>query len=321
MKAKTVFNFPETIRNLIRDTRQLFSLIEKLNGRLEVVEKDVSDNKQVALENSQALAELSSEIRSRYSEIEHAIRAGAQSGGAKKTSTSPDSAGEVLFADNHALDSFYLEFENHFRGSEKEIAEKQLPCIKILQKAKFDKKLPVVDLGCGRGEFLDLLEHHGFSPLGVDLNGSMVEHARELGHKAEEADAISFLTSQKANSLGAITGFHLAEHIPFDHLLILLSEAHRCLAPGGVLVLETPNPESLYVGAFTFHYDPSHLKPIPPAIMQFSAKFKGFATAEILRTQPELSSSEIKKATENPILQDALKRLYGPRDYSLVATK
>jgi hypothetical protein len=100
-----------------------------------------------------------------------------------------------------------------------------------------------------------------------------------------------------------------------------MAEAQRCLVKGGILLLETPNPESLFVGAFTFHYDPSHLKPLPPAIVQFSALFKGFEKAEIMRMQPELTEKQIKEATKNPTLQGALQRLYGPRDYALVAYK
>jgi O-antigen chain-terminating methyltransferase len=113
----------------------------------------------------------------------------------------------------------------------------------------------------------------------------------------------------------------LAEHIPFDQLLTLLAESYRVLSKGGVLILETPNPENVYVGAFTFHYDPSHLKPLPPAVIEFSARFKGFPRTEIVRFQPELTKEQIDIATKNTKLRDALQRLYGPRDYALVAYK
>jgi SAM-dependent methyltransferase len=179
----------------------------------------------------------------------------------------------------------------------------------------------VVDLGCGRGEFLDLLTEQGFKAIGVDMNEAMVKRAREHGFEAVLNDGISYLMEQQSGTLSGVTGFHLVEHIPFDQALLLMAEAHRCLAKGGVLLLETPNPESLFVGAFTFHYDPSHLKPLPPAVMQFAARFKGFRRADILRAQPELSEADIKKATTNPNLQGALRRLYGPRDYALVAYK
>lgn len=325
MKITNVTKLPEFLRNLNKDVKELDGVVKNLNylvqesvKTIDGIKKDHSELELAAEQNRKEL----DRMRLRNTELEHMVRVSKM-----KTSSSPRSdaaettAKPVLFAENHDLDAFYLEFENYFRGTEEEIHKKQQPYIELMKKAKVSKKLPIVDLGCGRGEFLDLLNQNGFSPLGVDLNESMVERAKSQGFKAEKNDAISFLLTQKSGSLAGITGFHLAEHIPFDQLLLLISEAYRCLTEGGLLILETPNPESLFVGAFTFHYDPSHLKPIPPAIMQFSAQFKGFEKADILRLQPELTPKEIAQATKNATLQGALQRLYGPRDYALVAQK
>lgn len=319
MKITNVTKLPEYLREIRENVSELYRLVQDLNHRTLETDKTLREKihelRQVNEEFNQQLVE----IQTRNSEIEHMLAVERHANNTRPTK-SPTTSGE-LFADDHSLDTFYLEFENHFRGTEQEIEEKQLPYIKILDDAKVSKTLPVVDLGCGRGEFLELLSQKGFRPLGVDMNETMVKHAQEKGYEAANNDAVSYLMKQPSKSLGAITGFHIAEHIPFDQLLLLIAEAYRCLVNGGVLILETPNPESLFVGAFTFHYDPSHLKPLPPAIVQFSARFKGFERADIVRMKPELTPSQIKKATSNETLQNALQRLYGPRDYALVAYK
>lgn len=311
------------------DIARLNKLVEQLNHRQLEADKHFEDAKRHFHELDDAgknrtndLRVEIEQLRTRNGEMEHMLTVIKQQAKAKPAqATSVQAPKAELFADNHELDAFYLEFENHFRGTEDEIKQKQSRYIEVLKNSRVDTRLPIVDLGCGRGEFLDLLHGHGLTPLGVDMNHSMVSRAQEKGYQAVLDDAISFLTKQKTNSLAGITGFHLAEHLPFEDLLTLIAEAHRCLAKDGILLLETPNPENVYVGAFTFHYDPSHLKPIPPAILQFSAKFKGFRHVDILRVQPELTPQEIKDATKNATLQDALQRLYGPRDYALVAHK
>lgn len=316
MKVSRVLHLPEYLRQLRHDINDLYKLLRELNHQ---VRASVDALKQI--DNRFArLDETVERIQARTTDLEHGLRAASKPSAAPTVHTAPASSAD-LFATKHELDAFYLEFENRFRGSEAEIKQKQQPYIKVFDKTKFDRSLPVADLGCGRGEFLELLTEHGFKALGVDLNEAMVARARKQGHEAVQNDGISFLMSQKSGSLGGVTGFHLAEHIPFEDLLTLIAEAYRCLAKGGVLLLETPNPESVFVGAFTFHYDPSHLKPLPPAIVEFAAQFKGFRQTEIMRLQPELTKEDIAKATKNTTLQGALQRLYGPRDYALVAYK
>lgn len=309
-----ITKLPDYLRNMRRNIDELYELFQKLNH-------EVVTLKQTESGNAATFAGEIDKLRLRNAELEHMVRLNkAKAIASSKQGGQPQPTAE-LFADNHDLDAFYLEFENHFRGTEKDIQEKQKPYAELFKKSRLGKVHPIVDLGCGRGEFLELLTQANLKAIGVDLNESMVERAKAKGFEAINDEAIHYLMQQKTDSLAGITGFHLAEHIPFESLLTLMAEAQRCLVKGGVLLLETPNPESLFVGAYTFHYDPSHLKPLPPAIVQFSALFKGFERADIMRMQPELTEQQIKAATKNETLQGALQRLYGPRDYALVAYK
>ncbi len=313
MKATNILRLPQYLHKIRENIDELYKLVQSLNHQVIIAR----ENEQEAQKRIASLRNDIEGLRVRNSELEHLVQNRVRTADGTATTAAP--APRELFAANHNLDAFYLEFENRFRGSEEEIRQKQEPYIEVFKRAGVDKKLPVADLGCGRGEFLELLTKGGFRPVGVDMNESMVARAHKRGFEAVQNDAISYLSSQKSSSLSGVTGFHLAEHIPFESLLTLIAEAYRCLAKGGILMLETPNPESVFVGAFTFHYDPSHLKPLPPAVVQFAAEFKGFSRVEIMRTQPELTSKQITQATKNPALQNALQRLYGPRDYALVA--
>lgn len=314
-----IAKLPDYLRNMHRNIDELYELFQKMNHEVTVMNHEITTLKDTENEHTTTFTNEIDKLRQRNAELEHMVRLNK----AKATTSAKqnDQPSAELFADNHDLDAFYLEFENHFRGTEKEIQEKQKPYTELFKKSGLGKQYPIADLGCGRGEFLELLTQSKLKAIGVDLNESMVQRAQDKGFDAVNDEAIHYLIQQKANSLAGITGFHLAEHIPFESLLTLMAEAQRCLVKGGILLLETPNPESLFVGAYTFHYDPSHLKPLPPAIVQFSALFKGFERADIMRMQPELTEQQIKAATKNTTLQDALQRLYGPRDYALVAYK
>lgn len=148
----------------------------------------------------------------------------------------------------------------------------------------------------------------------------MVNQCQELNHNVTEGDAISYLHSLKTNSLGAVTGMRIIEHIPFKKLIGLLDEVSRVLKPRGVAIFETPNPENLIVGACNFYLDPTHLNPIPPPTINFIMESRGFAHNEIIRLhpQPESARLEIGNASAQKIVSDLL---FGAQDYALVAYK
>lgn len=221
-------------------------------------------------------------------------------------------------ADNHDFDYFYKLFEDRFRGSEEIIKDRVSEHIQHFTGLPDKlKKLPVIDIGCGRGEFLSLLKDNQIHGIGVDMNRSMVDRAKKLGFEAEENDALTYLSDKKTSSLSAITGFHIVEHIPFEVLMKIFEECYRTVAPGGFALFETPNPETLSVGANTFYLDPSHQRPIPPPLLSFMLESVGF--------KPEIITlHRVKPALVDPAndtIKEMYDSLYGPGDYAVIGRK
>ncbi len=183
-------------------------------------------------------------------------------------------------------DLFYRAFEEKYRGS-RDIIKSRLrvyfPFVQVLLKAYPAGK--ALDVGCGRGEWLELLGELGFDAVGVDLDNSMLEACRDRNLKVETADAVTFMQGLPESSLCVVSGFHIAEHLPFDLLLQLVQQAFRVLLPGGLLILETPNPENICVGSNSFYLDPTHQRPIPPELLSFLPEYCGFARFKVMRLQ------------------------------------
>jgi O-antigen chain-terminating methyltransferase len=143
----------------------------------------------------------------------------------------------------------------------------------------------VIDLGCGRGEWLELMADEGFEAHGVDLDESMLAAHKAEGLSVTKADAMEYLQALHNDSVVLVSGFHIIEHIAFESLQKLVSEAFRVLRPGGLLILETPNPESLSVSTTEFYLDPTHRRPIPPKLLYFLADYNNFVRIKLLRLQ------------------------------------
>jgi SAM-dependent methyltransferase len=186
--------------------------------------------------------------------------------------------------EGHNLDAMYVSFEDQFRGSREDIKQRLQVYLPLLKEAGIGgAEMPVLDIGCGRGEWLELLREEGMSARGMDLNHVLLEQCRQRGLAVAEGDALAYLRSLPGGSLGAVTGFHIIEHLPFDVLVKLLEETVRVLKPGGLVIFETPNPENILVGACTFRTDPTHNHPLYPPTLQFLAEHRGLVHVEILR--------------------------------------
>jgi O-antigen chain-terminating methyltransferase len=216
----------------------------------------------------------------------------------------------------------YVDFEYAFRGGREDIKRRVSAYIPRLQALGIGGlSMPVVDVGCGRGEWLDVLSGHGMHAVGIDSNSAMVEESKQRGLPVQVGDAVEYLRDLPAESQGAITGLHIVEHMPTDRLIQLFDEAVRVLKPGGIVIFETPNPENLFVSSLSFYLDPTHRAPIPPALLQFIAESRGLCAAEILYLHPYPESYTILSNTEPGIAKFLNQHFYGPQDYALVATK
>jgi len=216
-------------------------------------------------------------------------------------------------------DAFYLAFENQFRGSRDDIKERQRIYLPYLAKAGVGTAdRPVLDLGCGRGEWLELLRESGHTARGVDFNGSMVATCHERGLEVEQNDAIAYLKLLPDASLGAVTGFHIIEHLPLPALMELIAETCRVLQPGGLAIFESPNCKNLVVGACNFYSDPTHRNPVFPDTAKFILEQVGFSSADILYLAPAPGSPFHLGAPDVAMLHDWF---FGPRDFAVIAKK
>jgi O-antigen chain-terminating methyltransferase len=217
--------------------------------------------------------------------------------------------------DRHSLDAFYVAFEDQFRGGREEIKNRFLSYISLVEKAVTDTdNSPILDIGCGRGEWMELLSYQGFQTSGIDINNAMVHQCQSLGLNAVLGEGLQYLRSLPANSLAVVSSFHVIEHLPIQQLVSLIDEVLRVLRPGGTIILETPNPENLIVGACNFYLDPTHRNPIPPPTAKFILENRGFTQVEIRRIHPMTENHHLDNAFLNTLL-------LGCQDYAVIGWK
>ncbi len=188
--------------------------------------------------------------------------------------------------------SFYTAFEDRYRGSGALIRER----LAVYEPLARCSGGPVLDLGCGRGEWLQLLRDWGLEARGVDLEPAMVNLCRQQGLAVETLDAMAALQASPDASLGMVTALHLVEHLPFELLTELVRECRRVLRPDGFLLMETPNAENLLVGANDFYTDPTHLRPIPSNLLRFLPECHGFHRSEVVRLHELLPGERLTEA-------------------------
>jgi SAM-dependent methyltransferase len=208
-------------------------------------------------------------------------------------------------------ETVYALFEERFRGSPEEVAEKQrfyLPFLRNLPG-------PVFDAGCGRGEFLQLLKDQGIPSRGVDSSGLAAETCRAAGLDVRQGDAIEALGAVPSESLGGVVAFQVVEHWPAAATLRFLAEARRTLAPGGVAIVETVNTDSL-AAMNAFYLDPTHVRPVPPEALRFLFDAAGFREMRVEYRSPLPDSERLEERSGNDARLNSV--LFGPQDYAVI---
>ena len=190
----------------------------------------------------------------------------------------PDPASHIpADAFSPSLDAYkYVGFEDQFRGSREAIRARFESYLTL-----FDGRSDVLDVGCGRGEFLDLLRTRGVSARGIDLNHEMAEVCRARGLDVSEADAVGYLSALDDGSLGGIFSAQVVEHLQPGYLLRFLELAFVKLRPGGRLVLETLNPACWVAFFESYIRDITHVWPLHPETLKYLVVASGFNKATI----------------------------------------
>jgi O-antigen chain-terminating methyltransferase len=219
----------------------------------------------------------------------------------------------------HLLDAFYVAFEEQFRGNREEIFHRLKVYLPLIEQAKVGTaETPILDVGCGRGEWLQLLKESGYIARGLDTNRVMLEGCKIRGLEVIESDVIAYLQSLPEASLGGVTGFHIIEHLPFPVLIKLLDETVRVLKPGGLAIFETPNPQNVLVSSQTFYLDPTHRNPLPSSLMKFLAESQGLGFVKIMNLNPY---PENVKLTGTELAERFSDYFYGSQDYAVLGYK
>ncbi|MGD0199419.1 MAG: methyltransferase domain-containing protein, partial [Bryobacteraceae bacterium] len=179
----------------------------------------------------------------------------------------------------------YAMLAERFRGPEDYVRECQRSYVPL-----FEKRKAVLDIGCGRGEFLELMKEAGVPARGIDISPELVAACRAKGLEAEAADAFTFLPALQDESLDGIFCAHLVEHLEPAWLPELIRLAAAKLCRGGLIAIETPNPECLATLASHFYLDPTHQRPVPSALLRFYLEEAGFGRIEVRRLSPAVES-------------------------------
>ncbi|HEY2041217.1 MAG TPA: methyltransferase domain-containing protein [Jatrophihabitans sp.] len=216
-------------------------------------------------------------------------------------------------------DAFYERFEDEHRGSLTEIRDRLEPYLTDLDAIR-SLGGAVIDVGSGRGEWLDLLVESGFDAVGVDTNSDAVAQTAARGLHVEHGDAISYLHALPAASVLAVTCFHVVEHLPVKMQFELASAALRCLKPGGMLIVETPNPTNVNVGAAAFYLDPTHLRPVVPDYLTFLLSDLGYVGVETRFLHPREGYLGMTGPGRPGLDDELMWALRGPQDFAVLAT-
>lgn len=292
-----------------------------INFQQNEVNNKVATSLDILQESTEEIAFWSREIEARLSLLE---RNGASAGGSSQQTVKESFDQET-----------YLAFEEQHRGDQEEIRRRQQYYLDSYVKEWMGENVQdeALDLGCGRGEWLDILRENGYKALGIDLNDASLGECRKKGLRVMQMDAVGYLKSLPDESVSMITSFQLIEHLELSQLLVLFREMGRTVKKGGIIIMETPNPCNLQVGAASFYLDPTHVRQLHPEFVRFLAEKNGFSRIEVV--YPEQHKTEewwdslIQEETTDiqesacfrAVVNELKRTIWSSADYAIVAKK
>ncbi len=317
-------------RHPLRKLIDLFSpnrkkVIENLTTAIGEFIKEQKESNQAAHAAQKELIQTISDLEETTNYLSKAVASSSDSiGFARRPSEETNiTASPARIASNITpveFDKFYQNFEDLFRGTRESVSEKQHQHLSTIQKTlsllETRPEIELIDLACGRGEWLEILKENKINARGIDLNTGFIKQCEDLNLDVTNQDIFEFLSTLPDKSCGAITAFHIVEHLSFNQLWLLYKETLRVLVKGGVAIFETPNPFNIRTAAHFFLTDITHVRPFPPSLAAFLAQYHDAAEVEIQQYHPFPESD--KYADLPPEVNVAI---YGPQDYAVVFTK
>lgn len=193
----------------------------------------------------------------------------------------------------------YSDFEQRFRGDEKEVKEKLKKYLPIFSAAD-----NILDIGCGRGEFIELLQQEGKTAVGIDISESMLKRAAEKGIKCRKIAALEYLQQENDNSVGGIFSAQVIEHLQPGYLRDVIRESFRVLKNNSPIVLETINPLSIFALSNIYFLDVTHQKPLHPEYMRYLLESSGFSGVKIIYADELDEEKLVEVSPENQLARE-----------------
>ena len=304
-------NFNLVLLDLLQDLRNDIDAVRRdLRGDIETVQRDVRAADEALAEQMAKIRELIPVAAKRNDALIAALD--------QKIETLAVRVRDVTNPTVASSDVLYRRLEDALRGSEAHVREDVAQYVRLAADHQ-----PVLDAGCGRGEFLAACREAGVSARGVDTNERSVADLRQRGFDVALAGVPECFASIGDGSLGAVLAMHVVEHLPAETLFALYRESARVLRTGGLLMIETPNAESIAVSASDFWRDPTHLAPRHAAALTVLAREHGFEIEEVraVHELPEGTRIPIL-SSDAPELQRVIHaindRLFAPQDLRLI---
>ncbi len=326
--AQAEIHFLEMVRNIENNARNVEGILREDHLRMhEAYRKVLADNiegvqQKVWTDISRLRNDIEHVIHSELRLIRRRAAATAAPAGDSRqpASASVEAAAAALPANGsagHATALDYARFEERFRGGENYISKNQEFYLPLFREC--DR---ILDLGCGRGEFLQLVHGAGVTAIGVDADPDAIAACLEKGLTVEQRDIFEYLSAQPDNSFDGIFCSQVVEHLTPHKISELVRLAAQKLGPGGILAVETPNPNCLAIFARDFYIDPTHVRPVPSSLLSFYFEEAGVGGLQIHELHPASEIfPEVAALDEIDGLKDFRRKFFGGLDYALVGRK